>query len=356
MSDSINVSNSISSAVINNREIKSQGINFAYSRQVLQTAIPLLLIDMACLICCFAIAYFAGSFFDIYNVDFSSCMWLLLILFGGMASSFLILELYDPVGMHPVYEFRQMTLCNGVLYIMITWAMFYHQNPHWVITSMMLPMLLVATPVCRTIGRSLLAKTKWWGVRCLVFSAERRVDELYFNHMKNTYLGLRTVGFVQDEVPENCTEDIRQHHLGRVSEARKISEANNAHVSLVHRFGRTENELSKFIKTNLKSFVRIVTQPDDSRLPSIQAIGRNGGISFEDRLMLPSSQITKRLVDIVVSCSVLFFGLPFFAAIAVWLKIADPGPLFFGHERICKNGKRFKAWKFALWRSILTKF
>lgn len=340
------MSDSISSAVINNREIKSQGINFAYSRQILQTVIPLLLIDAACLICCFAIAYFAGSLFDIYNAAPSSCMWLLLVLFGGMASSFLILELYDPVGMHPVYEFRQMTLCNGVLYIMTTWAMFYHQNPHWVITALMFPMLLVLTPICRAVGRSLLAKTKWWGVRCLVFSAERRVDELYYNHMKNKYLGLRPVGFVQDELPDDCADDIRPYHLGRVPEAKKISEANDAHVALVHRFGRAENELSSFIRSNLKSYVRVVTQPDDSRLPSIQAIGRNGGISFEDRLMLPSSKITKRLVDLAISCSVLFFGLPFFAAIAVWLKIADPGPLFFGHERICRNGKRFKAWKF----------
>jgi len=340
------MSDSISSAVINNREIKSQGINFAYSRQILQTVIPLLLIDMTCLICCFTFAYSAGSLFGLFSVQNSSCMWLLLILLGGMASSFLILELYDPVGMHPVYEFRQMTLCNGVLYGMITWAMFYHHNPHWVITALMLPMLLILTPVCRSIGRSLLAKTNWWGVRCLVFSADRRVDELYDNHTKSKYLGLRPVGFVQDEVSDDCSDEIRRHHLGKVSEARRISEANDAHVSLVHRRGRTENDLSGFIRTNLKSFVRVVTQADDSRLPSIQSIGRNGGISFEDRLMLPSSKITKRLVDLGISCSVLFFGLPFFAAIAVWLKIADPGPLFFGHERICKNGKRFKAWKF----------
>ena len=340
------MSDSISTAVINNREVKSQGINFAYSRQILQTAFPLLLIDTACLICCFVVAYSSGSLFEVYSANVSSCVWLVLVLLGAMVASFLILELYDPVGMHPVYEFRQMTLCNSVLYIMTTWAMFYHQNPHWVITAIMFPMLLISTPVCRAVGRSLLARTKWWGVRCLVFSADRRIEELYPNHLRNGYLGLRPVGFVQDDVPGSCSEDIRQHHLGKVSNANSISKANDAHVSLVHRRGRTENELSGFIKTNLKSFVRIVTQPDDSRLPSIQAIGRNGGISFEDRLMLPSSRIAKRLVDLAISCSVLFFGLPFFVLIAVWLKIADPGPLFFGHERICKNGKRFKAWKF----------
>lgn len=337
---------SLTSAVINNRTINTRGINFAYSRQILRTAIPLLLIDVACLILCFWIAYFAGSFFDVYNVELASCVWLLLILLGGMLASFLILELYDPVGMHPVYEFRQMTLCNSVLYIMLTWAMFYHHNPHWVITALMLPMLLVLMPVCRSAGRSLLAKTQWWGVRCLVFSADRRVEALYRNHLKNKFLGLRPIGFVQDEVLDHVTEETGQHYLGKVSQTNEISQAKDAHVALVHRRGRAENELNEFIRENLRSFVRVLTQPDDSRLPAIQATGRNGGISFEDRLMLPSSQITKRCVDVLVSCAVLLFGFPFFCLIAAWLKIADPGPLFFGHERICKNGKRFKAWKF----------
>ena len=75
-------------------------------------------------------------------------------------------------------------------------------------------------------------------------------------------------------------------------------------------------------------------------------MGQNGGIMIEDKLLQPGAQITKRLADIAVSATALTLGMPFLLLLAAWVKITSPGPLFFGHERIGRNGRRFKAWKF----------
>lgn len=55
----------------------------------------------------------------------------------------------------------------------------------------------------------------------------------------------------------------------------------------------------------------------------------------------------KRLFDIVFSIIALLLLSPIFIIIAILIKIKSPsGPIFFGHQRIGKNGKFFRVYKF----------
>jgi exopolysaccharide production protein ExoY len=54
----------------------------------------------------------------------------------------------------------------------------------------------------------------------------------------------------------------------------------------------------------------------------------------------------KRLFDVVASGLALLFLLPVFLTVAVLIAILDPGPIFFGHERVGRQGRLFKCWKF----------
>jgi lipopolysaccharide/colanic/teichoic acid biosynthesis glycosyltransferase len=55
---------------------------------------------------------------------------------------------------------------------------------------------------------------------------------------------------------------------------------------------------------------------------------------------------TKRAIDIVGSLAFLLFTLPFYAFIAIAIKINSPGPVFYAHLRQGRGGKNFKCWKF----------
>ena len=54
----------------------------------------------------------------------------------------------------------------------------------------------------------------------------------------------------------------------------------------------------------------------------------------------------KRFIDIIFSLIFLILFSWLFLIIAILVKLTSKGPVFFGHERIGKNGKKFKVWKF----------
>lgn len=53
-----------------------------------------------------------------------------------------------------------------------------------------------------------------------------------------------------------------------------------------------------------------------------------------------------RVLDLVVAALALFFFLPLFVVIAALLFISNPGPIFFAHRRIGKDGRPFACLKF----------
>lgn len=54
----------------------------------------------------------------------------------------------------------------------------------------------------------------------------------------------------------------------------------------------------------------------------------------------------KRIFDLVFTVPGLLVLLPFFLFIVIWIKIDSPGPIFYRQERVGRNGKLFKIYKF----------
>lgn len=66
----------------------------------------------------------------------------------------------------------------------------------------------------------------------------------------------------------------------------------------------------------------------------------------DDPSPLPLGGYSKRLFDIVfASLALLMFG-GVMIAIAIALKLIEGGPVFFAHQRVGANGKKFPCWKF----------
>ncbi len=69
-----------------------------------------------------------------------------------------------------------------------------------------------------------------------------------------------------------------------------------------------------------------------------------------------SQKITKRSCDIAGSLFLLAVLLPLFILVAILIKLDSPGPVFFRHHRVGKDGKRFVLWKFRSMRTDVPKY
>src|SRR3990172_3124479 len=54
----------------------------------------------------------------------------------------------------------------------------------------------------------------------------------------------------------------------------------------------------------------------------------------------------KRILDVLVSFTLLFFLAIPLTIVAIAIKIDSPGPVFYPHERVGHNGRRFRMYKF----------
>ncbi len=59
-----------------------------------------------------------------------------------------------------------------------------------------------------------------------------------------------------------------------------------------------------------------------------------------------ANDIAKRLIDIAISISALLCIAPFWAAIAMLIKLDSQGPVFYTHTRVGKDNKEFNCYKF----------
>jgi lipopolysaccharide/colanic/teichoic acid biosynthesis glycosyltransferase len=56
--------------------------------------------------------------------------------------------------------------------------------------------------------------------------------------------------------------------------------------------------------------------------------------------------LIKRLIDIVLSITAIFILMPFLLIIAAIIRLQDGGPSLFGQQRVGKDGRIFRMWKF----------
>lgn len=69
-------------------------------------------------------------------------------------------------------------------------------------------------------------------------------------------------------------------------------------------------------------------------------------IEIMPELMPPWERALKRLIDILVSTIVLVVGLPLWLCLALAIKLDSRGPMFYTQERVGKDGKIFRIYKF----------
>ncbi|KAA3663951.1 MAG: sugar transferase [Chloroflexi bacterium] len=164
-------------------------------------------------------------------------------------------------------------------------------------------------------------------------------------------LGYKAIGYLHDGHRENNIGLGRIPHLGQYTDLEKVLTQNpGLHTVFIALPGEMNFAITRLLRVCHRHDVRPQVVPDllqlslnrveFNNMAGIPTLGvRDVGISIWQRAL-------KRGMDLIV---IAVLGLPILvvtAVIAIAIKLDSPGPIIYAGERIGRNGKSFKMYKF----------
>lgn len=270
----------------------------------------------------------------------------------------LFMGLFPGVGLSPTEELRRTSAASTLWGIAMVCVDYVKVGEHsGVLLSVTLTWLLalVAVPVFRWLARFAASGQSWWGQSAIIFGGGAEGAAVYRRLLANPMCGLRPIGII-DDLRSNWTDRFVEPawYLGPPTATQRIAEKNSVFWGIVTPIQRTTTELTVLLDEHAATIPHLLVLRDGtSDLRSWDGAHDCGGLSgirIDECLLLPSSQWCKRSMDVLLTVCGGIILLPFLVAVAICIKISSPGPLFFTQQRVGRNGKKFRIWKF---RSML---
>jgi Undecaprenyl-phosphate galactose phosphotransferase WbaP len=284
------------------------------------------------------------------GLDLSSCFW-------PIATGFLLISaelgLYPGVRLSPVEEFRRLSMAvTSIFAVWVVGMLLMTNGVSWqrgLFLGIAYGMYLVALPICRGTLRSFLARRSWWGFPTLVCGNDATAVKAYKWLSNNRRLGLIPVGVIGDKCDLDVDGD-ESWYAGSWEQAREAAEDRKAFWAVVvpSRYGSgaaadlTAGQLTAVPHVYILSELSNVAD-DWAKHQQFEGLA---GTLIQQNLMLPFPRLTKRCMDLVASILGGILLLPLLFYIAVAVKMSSRGPILYAHDRIGKDGRHFKAWKF----------
>jgi Undecaprenyl-phosphate galactose phosphotransferase WbaP len=272
-----------------------------------------------------------------------------LVLFG-------LLGLYPGVGINPIVELRALilgTVAAAAVLTALTVALGQWSLSLGIFIGLLTIFNLVAIPITRIAVRAVLSRSSWWGQPVLIVGSGPSSTKLLRVFSQKVSLGLRPVGIVHDEAISLDSHQMDAGFIGTLNDVPELVSRYQIFWAVIAPGGKSQQELARSIQY-CSSIPNVVMIPGFEEFPSLwnqaQDFGGVLGIRYRERLLDPGAQFCKRLFDlcaVILGVTILSpFLLPLFAVTWVCMKICSPGPIFYSQDRVGKDGRPFKAWKF----------
>jgi Undecaprenyl-phosphate galactose phosphotransferase WbaP len=330
-------------------------IGARYLLQLGLTTIPLILADLVLLTAAIVVARAFVRYIGIgTGVDVSASLLPIVVGFVLIAVE---LGLYPGIRLGPVEEFRRLAVSATLIFGMWTAGVILLTGglqQQLLFLSLAYVLSLACLWVFRGIARRLLAKCPWWGFPTLVCGDDAVAVKVYQWLNANKRLGLRPIGVIAD--PNALDVDIDDScYAGRWTDVRSIADQRRVFWAVVVPPESPSAPISNTITEYLSTIPHIHILSELTGLPDHwsrhQQLDGLAGIHLQQNLMLPLPRITKRIMDIALTLGGGLLLLPLLFYIAVAVKMSSRGPVLYANERIGRDGRRFRMWKF---RSMFT--
>ncbi len=314
----------------------------------------LLAVDLLSIMFCIGTSFFIVNLANRSIIDFRSftTYWVYLPAFAAV---FYVSRLYPGIVLAPAEEVRRLATGSFFCFAGIAVSVVLETEGRAVIAMAMVaatPLASVCLPVARQAARRLLSGAGVWGVPAAVYVFEHSGNAAVDRLSRHPDLGYRPAVIVNmaadgpgqsayGDVPEFPPTKELQDMLGRlgVKVAVVIEKADDGsgdnqrlHASVMRQYRYT-------LSVPLDQDIRTVYS-------SVRDIGGIIGFLTTRNLTKPGELLLKRLVDIILLLVAAAPTLLVTLAAAIAIKATSPGPVFYGHKRVGKNGREITVWKF----------
>ncbi len=259
-------------------------------------------------------------------------------------------KLYPGVALGSAEELRRCAAVTTRVYIA---AIFLLAVPaiHESALILLLPwsLTLISVPLMRSALRSRCAHKSWWGYSACVLVRGPRGRDLVRSLQKNPGIGIKPVAVLdEDKQAHGAVHGVPV--FGGFSVASKLRDDYNIKYAILALPSYKPEQLLSLIEEELRYFEHLLVIPNLSGVSSLGVDAKDIagvlGIEVRQRLLSPYNRAFKRSLDLAALLAASVFIIPAAALIALLIKLASPGPVFYGQGRLGLKGKEFTAWKF----------
>ncbi len=258
--------------------------------------------------------------------------------------------LYSRLALGAPEEARRSIACSSLMFVFLSAVTVSMRNA----TAYLRPALFIAivlaaalVPLLRSAVRSWLGDRSWWGYPAIIFGAPKSAADVADAMRKNPGQGLKPVAIV-DEDSEAPGRGAALPVLGASHIRGGVAIHADTYAVLTPDAGQRTLALLESSKDRFSRIIAISASfPGIANLLATpRAMGGLLGIEVCQQALLPHKHLAKRISDFTLAVLSAPISVPLIAAIAAWIKLDSPGPVFFRQQRIGRGGRKFDAWKF----------
>jgi len=266
--------------------------------------------------------------------------------------------LYPGIGINPIEEFRKFTVASSTVMAALTALTFFTQSGlkfSRLVFLFLWMLIIIVLPVTRVLMRKLGLLLHVWGepVALLGFGPQGRKILKYLR--QNPTYGIRpeivVIGRPEETAPlVNLDEHVRRiSAYALVENPKLLSDANIQTVILAPT--EIPQDLGVAMLDEQKYGIKHLIL-----ISSLNWIGGSAvavhdmagllGLEVEHNLLRMRERVFKRVFDTVLMLVCGIVGFPIMTVCALLIKLDSPGPIFYKHKRVGKDGKDLYVWKF----------
>jgi Undecaprenyl-phosphate galactose phosphotransferase WbaP len=209
---------------------------------------------------------------------------------------------------------------------------------------------LILVPLSRAACRSLFARKAWWGYPVIVFGAGKLGERIIRTLKQKPELGLKPVAVLDDNPRILESFPFPLPLMSDIESAGALTQKYDIRYAIFAMSGMSREQLTHLLERYGQTFQDLLVIPDLFGCSSLWTVAKDldGLLGFEvrHRLLLPSSLLTKRILDLAIaSLAGAVFLVPI-AIVALLTRLDSPGPILFAQERPGAGGGFFKIFKF----------